>query len=143
LTPVNESRLFSIHLSGAKWGELIKLLVDTTIKEEALLAAKIALSKKAQDIVLLELSHIVDFTDYFLVCSGTSTTQVRAIADAIEEKFKEKGVLPSHIEGYSESRWVLMDYDDMIIHIFHEETRKFYELERLWGDALRIPIETD
>jgi ribosome-associated protein len=143
LSPANEPGLCLIHLSGAKYIEPIRLLVDTTIKEEALLAAKIALSKKAQDVVLLELAQIVDFTDYFLICSGTSTTQVRAIADAIEEKFKEKGVLPSHIEGYPESRWVLMDYDDVIIHIFHEETRKFYELERLWGDAPQIPVEVD
>jgi len=91
-------------------------------------------------VILLELGEIVDFTDYFLICSGTSTTQVKAIADSIEEKFKEKGVLPSHIEGYTEGRWVLMDYDEVIIHVFHEDTRKFYELERLWGDAPQIPI---
>lgn len=85
----------------------------------------------------------MDFTDYFLIGSGTSTTQVKAIADAIEEKFKERGLLPFHIEGYSEGRWILMDYDTLIIHIFHEQTRNFYELERLWGDAPRIPVENE
>ena len=80
-------------------------------------------------------------TDYFVICSGASTTQVKAIEEQIEGKFKEMRVKPLGIEGLTYNHWVLMDYGDVIIHIFEEETRAFYELEKLWVDAKRIPVE--
>ncbi len=79
--------------------------------------------------------------DYFVICSGSSTTQVRAIADFIEEDLKKRGIKPVGIEGAENARWVLMDYGDVIVHIFEEETRAYYELEKFWLDAPRIPIE--
>ncbi len=79
--------------------------------------------------------------DYFVICSGESTTQVRAITEKIEEVLKVSNMKPLGIEGLSYSHWVLMDYGDVIVHIFEEETRAFYELEKLWIDAIRVPIE--
>ena len=79
--------------------------------------------------------------DYFVICSGESTTQVKAIQEHIVVKVKEAGINPVGIEGLSYSHWVLIDYGDVIVHIFEEETRKFYEIEKLWIDAKRIPVE--
>jgi ribosome-associated protein len=97
--------------------------------------------KKARDVVVLDLQGLTAITDYFVICSGESTTQVKAIAEEIEERFRAAGVKRLGIEGLSHSHWVLMDYNDVIIHIFEEETRKFYELEKLWIDAERIRPE--
>jgi len=91
--------------------------------------------------LILDLQGLTTITDYFVICSGESTTQVKAIAEQIEEKFKEMRVNPLGIEGLTYNHWVLMDYGDVIIHIFEEETRAFYELEKLWIDAKRIPVE--
>jgi len=99
------------------------------------------MDKKAQDVLVLELKGVSIIADYFVICSGESTTQVRAIVDAIEESFSKKGLRPLGIEGQSYSRWVLMDYGDVIIHIFEEETRAYYQLEKLWLDAPRIHVE--
>jgi len=97
--------------------------------------------KKARDVLVLDLQGLTTITDYFVICSGESTTQVKAITGEIEERFHAEGVKPLGIEGLSHGHWVLMDYNDVIIHIFEEETRKFYELEKLWIDAKRIRIE--
>jgi len=97
--------------------------------------------KKARDVLVLDLKGLNTITDYFVICSGESTTQVKAITGEIEERFHAEGVKPLGIEGLSHGHWVLMDYNDVIIHIFEEETRKFYELEKLWIDAERIRIE--
>jgi ribosome-associated protein len=110
-------------------------------KEEALATAQIMIDKKALDVVLLEISKVVTYADYFLICSGRSVIQVKAIVNAIEEYLKSKGVHPLHIEGYTEGRWVLLDYDELIVHVFLEEARNFYNLERLWGDVPRIDFE--
>ena len=91
--------------------------------------------------MILDLQGLTSITDYFVICSGESTTQVKAIEEQIEEKFKESKVKPLGIEGLTYNHWVLMDYGDVIIHIFEEETRAFYELEKLWIDAKRIPVE--
>jgi ribosome-associated protein len=91
--------------------------------------------------LILDLQGLTTITDYFVICSGESTTQVKAIEEQIEEKFKEARVKPVGIEGLTYNHWVLMDYGDVIIHIFEEETRAFYELEKLWIDAKRIPVE--
>jgi ribosome-associated protein len=97
-----------------------------------------ALEKKALDPVLLELKGTTSFTDYFLLCSGKSDRQVQAIAQGIEETLKKKGIRPLGEEGMSEGRWILIDYEDVVVHIFLEPVRKFYDLEGLWIDARRI-----
>lgn len=104
-------------------------------KDDALATAQAVLDKKAQDVVLLEISQVVSYADYFLICSGRSGIQVKAIANAVEEYLKDRGIRPLHIEGLSEGRWVLLDYDELIVHVFLEEARQFYNLERLWGDV--------
>lgn len=91
--------------------------------------------RKAYDLRVLQLGKVTSLTDYFLICSGTSGRQVKAIADAIEQTMKGEGVRPLQIEGYKNARWVLMDYGDFVVHIFDQETRLFYRLERLWADA--------
>ncbi|KPU44158.1 ribosomal silencing factor RsfS [Oxobacter pfennigii] len=92
-------------------------------------------NKKAKDIKVLDISSISPITDYFVLFSGSSTVQVRAIADEVEEKLTEKGYALLHKEGYNASRWILLDFGDVIVHVFHEEDREFYNLERLWADA--------
>ncbi|MFN3740110.1 MAG: ribosome silencing factor [Thermodesulfovibrionales bacterium] len=102
---------------------------------------ELATDKKARDIVILELKDLTILTDYFIICSGDSTTQVRAIVEHIEENLGKAGLKPLSIEGLSYSHWVLMDYGDIIVHVFEEETRHYYELEKLWLDAPRIEKE--
>ena len=104
-------------------------------REDAVSAAEAALDKKAQDIVLLDVSRVTSYADYFMICGGRTAIQVKAIVTAIEQQLKERGIRPLHIEGQSEARWVLMDYDELIVHVFHEEARGFYDLERLWKDV--------
>ena len=106
-------------------------------------AIRAALDKKASNVVLLDLRNTPAFTDFFVLCSGQSTRQVKAIADAVEEALKTAKVRPSHIEGYDRGEWVLMDYFSFIVHVFTPQTREFYSLERLWGDAERIEISED
>jgi len=110
-------------------------------RDKAIEAARAAVDKKAGDVLVLDLQGLTTITDYFVICSGESTTQVKAITEEIEERFRAEGVKPLGIEGLSHGRWVLMDYNDVIVHIFEEETRKFYELEKLWIDAERIRLE--
>jgi len=113
----------------------------TDSKTKSLLCLEAAIEKKAQDPVLLELKGIASFTDFFLLCSGKSDRQVQAIAQAIEEALKKKGNRPLGIEGVEEGKWALLDYGDVVVHIFLEPVRKFYDLEGLWIDAPRIEIE--
>ena len=103
-------------------------------------AVRAALDKKAIDVVVLDLRHTPAFTDFFLLCSGTNTRQVQAIADAIEEALHAAKVKPSHVEGYNRAEWILMDFFSFIVHVFTPQTRDFYSLERLWGDAERIEV---
>jgi ribosome-associated protein len=101
-------------------------------------AIEAAEDKKAADLVLLDLRKAAGFTDYFLICSGGNSRQIRAIADAILDSLAAEGSKPAHIEGYERSEWVLLDYFDFIVHVFASETRLFYGLERLWGNAERV-----
>ncbi len=101
-------------------------------------AASAAEDKKAVELVVLDLRKAAGFTDYFVICSGTNTRQVRAIADGVMAALAVEGVKPAFIEGYDRSEWVLLDYFDFIVHVFSPETRLFYGLERLWGNAERI-----
>jgi ribosome-associated protein len=110
----------------------------TDSKTKSLLCLNAALEKKAQDPVLLELKGTTSFTDYFLLCSGKSDRQVQAIAQGIGEALKKKGIRPLGQEGMTGGRWILMDYEDVVVHIFLETMRKFYDLEGLWIDAPRI-----
>jgi ribosome-associated protein len=112
-----------------------------TARATAQSAARAALDKKASALTVLDVARVSSVTDYFLVCSGRSTTHVRTIADAIRLALKEQGIRPLHAEGRAESGWVLLDYGDVLVHVFLEETRAYYALERLWGDAPSIPIE--
>ncbi len=111
------------------------------IKKKAIEAAKIANSKKAKDTLILELKNLSTFTDYFVICSGESSIQVKTIAEAIEEKFSKNKIFLLGREGLSSARWVLLDYGDVVIHIFNEESRAYYELEKFWLDAPRISIK--
>lgn len=98
-------------------------------------AVHAALDKKAQDLRVLNLGPISDFTDYFLICSGASERQVQAIAEAIQEALRKSGSRPIHVEGQRAGNWVLLDYGDLVAHVFQPEPREFYGLEKLWSDA--------
>jgi ribosome-associated protein len=99
-----------------------------------------ALDKKAIDPVVLDLRKGSAFTDFFVICTGTNARQVQAIADGIQDALRETGARPALIEGYQRADWVLIDYFDVIFHIFMPATREFYGLERLWGDAERVEV---
>jgi len=109
-------------------------------REKALIAAGAALDKKAKDVVVLDLQGLSSLADFFVICSGESTTQVKTIEEKIDETFDKAGINHLGIEGLKYSNWVLMDYGDVIVHVFEESTRAFYELEKLWIDAKRIPL---
>jgi ribosome-associated protein len=106
-------------------------------------AVRAALDKKAVDVVVLDLRHTPAFTDFFVLCSGHNQRQVKAIADAVEEALKAAKVRPAHVEGYDRAEWILMDYFSFIVHVFSPQTREFYSLERLWGDAERIDVSDE
>ena len=110
------------------------------LHQEIARAVEAAEDKQAADLVVLDLRKAAGFTDYFLICSGGNRRQVRAIADAVIEALAADGARPAHMEGYEQSEWVLLDYFDFVVHIFAPETRVFYGLERLWGNAERIEI---
>ena len=115
------------------------IVVDTPTRvREAVAAAE---DRKAVDLRVLHLEKVSDFTDFFLICSGTSERQVQAIADAVQERMREEKVRPLHVEGFNRGQWVLLDYGDFVVHIFQEEPRRFYSLERLWGDAPDVTNE--
>ena len=105
-------------------------------------AVNAALDKKALDVVVLDLRSTPAFTDFFVLCSGQNQRQVKAIADAVEEALRASKVRPAHVEGYDRAEWVLMDFFSFIVHVFTPQTRAFYALERLWGDAERIEVPT-
>ena len=111
------------------------ITTETRIPAQVTLAVKAADDKQANEMVVLDLRKAQAFTDFFVICSGTNSRQVRAIADGIVEALAAEGEKPSHVEGYDRSEWILLDYFDFIVHVFMPETRAFYGLERLWGDA--------
>jgi ribosome-associated protein len=105
-----------------------------------LTAVRGAQSKKAQDIVILDLREITSLADYFIICTGTNIRQNQAISDEIHLKVKERGELPISVEGYANAEWVLMDYGDFLVHVFLEKTRTYYDLERLWRHAKKVDV---
>ncbi len=102
------------------------------------IAANAADDKKAHDLVALDISEIATFADYFLLCTGDSSRQIQAIADEVEQRLKAFGIRPSHVEGYQNAEWILMDYLDLVIHIFSKNARAYYDLERLWRDGKKL-----
>ncbi len=111
-----------------------------TIKEQAIEITRILSSKLGQDIKLLEIADVTVIADYMVIATGRSSTQVKALADEVEYKMSEKGVEPSHIEGHRSNSWILLDYVDVIVNVFNEEAREFYNLDRLWQDGKEIDI---
>ena len=105
------------------------------IQEKIVLAKEAAESKKAFDLVVLDLRGIFPFSDYWIICSGSSTIQTKAVAEEVLKKMEERQLRPSHLEGMEEGEWILIDYGDLMIHIFREGERLFYQLERLWHRA--------
>ncbi len=113
---------------------------DQEVFERVKLAAHYAGEKKALEILVLRLAAITEFTDYFIICSGTSTRQTQAIADEITEQLKKVKIRPLSTEGYNTAQWILIDYGIFVVHVFTEEARRHYDLERLWRDAERVDV---
>jgi ribosome-associated protein len=111
-----------------------------TLTKDLSLAIGAVIDKKGQDVVVLDLRGICTFTDYFVICSGTSVRQTQAIADAVEERLRADKVR-GRVEGYREGEWILMDFTDFLVHIFTQTKREYFNLERLWGDAPRLAVD--
>lgn len=110
------------------------------VPQPALVAARVADAKLGESTVVLAMGEILGVTDAFVITSGRNSPQVRTIAEEVELRVKEAtGRSPWSVEGLRELRWVLMDYGDFLVHVFHEDDRQYYDLERLWGDAVRVP----
>ncbi len=105
-------------------------------------AVRAAQDRKALDLDVLDLKEVSSFTDFFLICSGTSTRHTQAICDAIIDELEKSGISPAHIEGYAQAEWILLDYLSFVVHVFSQRARQFYELERLWKNARRVPIKS-
>src|SRR5262245_55129299 len=113
---------------------------DRLIFEQVEISVRAAGEKKAQDIVVLKLTAITEFTDYFVICTGNSTRQIQAIADEVTQRLKAQGVRPLNFEGYQTGEWILIDYGAFVFHVFTENSRNFYDLERLWRDAEKLAV---
>ena len=120
---------------------LVNKVSDT--KKRVLACVNASLEKKATNIVIMKVQEMSAFTDYFVIVSGNSDRQVQAIAAAIRENMKKEGLLPLGIEGENHGQWVLMDYGDVIVHIFYAPVREFYNIERLWSDAPTMEVAED
>ena len=111
-----------------------------TPKEMARLLAQAMDSKKGKDIRVLETDGVTTLADYFVLCSGSSAPQLKALADAGEKAMKDHGILPHHVEGHRGGTWILQDYGDVVVHVFDKEARAFYDLDRLWADAKTVDL---
>ena len=112
-------------------------------KDKALECARAAIDKKAENLKILELTEISGFTDYFVICSGMSDRQVQSIADSVEAAMVGQDHEPISIEGYGDGRWVLMDFGDVVVHVFLDALREYYDLENLWADAPRVKVPSE
>ena len=112
-------------------------MAEITSWDKTLLLARVALEKKACDLVVMDVHELTSIADYFILCSGRSDRQVQSIAQALEENSTERGIRPYAIEGAQRGHWVLMDFSDVIVHVFYEPVREFYDLDGLWGHAPR------
>ncbi len=131
----------SIDAAGAENNKREKSGKPMSSGQRAITFAREASRFKALDLVLLEVSRFSSFADYFIICSGKSSRQVQSIAENVESSLKDIGARPLGVEGSREGHWVLMDYGDVIIHIFYEPIRSFYDLESLWSEASRVDWE--
>lgn len=111
-----------------------------TSNEIVQLAAEASDDKRAEDIIALDMSEVSLIADYFLICHGSNERQVQAIAQAIKSAAEEKEISVKRLEGYEQARWILVDIGDVVCHVFHKDERSYYNLERLWGDAARVPL---
>jgi ribosome-associated protein len=111
--------------------------------DQARRAAALCRDLKANDVVLLDLRNVSDATDFFLIASGTSDTHVRAVAGHLMDELRKQGVRAHHVEGLEQGRWVLVDYVDFVVHVFHPALRSYYQLERLWGDADEVVLHPE
>jgi ribosome-associated protein len=112
---------------------------DSFLKHQVSQAISACQEKKAEEITILQLEQGSGaFTDYFVVCNGTNPRQIQAISDEVEERLSKTGLRPTHVEGYKQAEWVLLDYVDFVIHVFSEKARKYYDLERLWKSAKKL-----
>jgi ribosome-associated protein len=110
------------------------------LPDEVERSVALTLERKASNVAVLDLKGISTATDYFVIATGNSDVQVKAIADHVVDELKKDGVRPQHVEGMSGGRWVLIDYIDFVVHVFHPQARSFYQLENLWGDAPRWDV---
>lgn len=109
-------------------------------REKAILCAQLALDKKAYDVVVLDVAEHTSLADFFVICTGRSDTQVQAIMQSIQEGLTAHGSKPQSVEGYTRGQWIIMDYADVVVHVFFEPMREFYDLDRLWTRAARVPL---
>jgi ribosome-associated protein len=115
------------------------MIKPSELKKQVASAIQACLDKKAEELSILEMEKGSGaFTDYFVLCSGTNPRQIQAIADEVELRLKGTGLRPTHVEGYNQAEWILIDYVDFVVHVFSEKARKFYDLERLWKTAKRL-----
>ena len=115
------------------------MIKKSELKKQVASAIQACLEKKAEELSILEMEKGSGaFTDYFVLCNGTNPRQIQAIADEVELRLKGAGLRPTHVEGYNQAEWVLIDYVDFVVHVFSEKARKFYDLERLWKTATRL-----
>jgi ribosome-associated protein len=126
------------YIESARGEETRLAAVDS--REKALLLSRFALEKKAYDLILMEVRQMTSIADYFIICSGRSDRQVQSIAQGIEENLRRTGISPLSVEGMGRGQWVLMDFADVIVHIFFEPVRDFYDLEGLWRGAPRVEL---
>jgi ribosome-associated protein len=124
-------------------GGLLEKVTTFTAKETAILCINAALEKKPKDLVIMNIRQVSSFADYYILMTGSSDREVQAISSIIQEKLKENGIRPLSTEGTTYGKWILLDYIDVVISIFHEPLREFYDLERLWSDAPSMKISDD
>ena len=116
---------------------------DTETERRTLLCVNASLEKKAKNLIIIDMSEVSSFTDYFVICSGASSRHVQAIAQSIQGNLKKSGISPLGVEGENVGTWILLDYDDVVVHVFYEPVREFYDIERLWPDAPRTAVDEE
>lgn len=116
-------------------------MTDNKIRDFAVLAVEALEDKKAEDITVIDISEVSVIADYFIIAGGNNKSQIQALSDAVDEKLGRAGLPLKQIEGYNNANWILLDFGDIIVHIFDRENRLFYDLERIWRDGKKIEIE--
>ncbi len=116
------------------------LFLQVEPREKALQAARAAVDRRGEEVLVLDMRGLMSICDYFVICNGRSRLHVEAIAQEVEEQMKAEGVRMTQSEGIPDASWVILDYLDVVVHIFEPQARRFYDLERLWGDAPRVEV---